>query len=121
MKAHGFVSLLGIALGLLAMVVAGCATTPKVDWNSRIGTYTFDQAVAELGPPDKQATLSDGRKVAEWITRRSGGVSFGFGTGFRRGYTGVGVGETISPTSSDRVLRLTFDSDDKLINWSRNY
>jgi hypothetical protein len=29
--------------------------------------------LVELGPPDKQAKLSDGKTVAEWITRRSGG------------------------------------------------
>ena len=60
------------AFGLLcvALLFAGCASGKQVDWNSRIGTYTFDQAVLELGPPDKQAELSDGTLVAEWETAR---------------------------------------------------
>jgi len=53
---------------LLAAVaaMAGCVTTPKIDWAARVGHYTFDQAVMELGPPDRSAKLSDGNLVAEW-------------------------------------------------------
>jgi hypothetical protein len=51
----------------LALAVAGCATTPKIDWQSRVGAYTYDQAVTELGPPDKVARLTTGVTVAEWL------------------------------------------------------
>ena len=51
-------------LALVVAFIAGCATTKPIDWNSRVGSYTFDQAVTELGPPDKQAALSDGKIVA---------------------------------------------------------
>lgn len=57
-----------VLLGLI-FLGAGCATT-RVDWGSRIGNYTYDQAVLELGVPDRQATLSDGTIVAEWLRRR---------------------------------------------------
>lgn len=50
-------------------MVTGCATQ-KINWAGRVGAYTFDQAVVELGPPDKQAKLTDGSVVAEWLTRR---------------------------------------------------
>ena len=63
----------------LCLFLVGCAST-KIDWNSRIGNYTYDQAVTELGPPDKQAKLTDGTVVAEWMTRR--------------GYSGGSVGLT---------------------------
>ena len=33
---------------LLLLVLSGCATT-KIDWNSRVGNYTYDNAIAELG------------------------------------------------------------------------
>jgi hypothetical protein len=49
---------LPIILALMAAFIAGCQTTKPVDWNSRIGNYTFDQAVTELGPPDKQASTA---------------------------------------------------------------
>jgi hypothetical protein len=57
-------------LALFAMaagLIAGCATAPPVvNWDSRVGTYTYDQAVKEYGTPDKLARLTDGRKAAEW-------------------------------------------------------
>src|SRR5690606_10080024 len=56
---------------LLALLAVGCTTT-RVDWASRVGTYTFDNALLELGPPDKQAKLQNGSIVAEWLTSRGG-------------------------------------------------
>lgn len=81
------------------LVLAGCATHPKVDsnidWKSRIGSYTYEQAMVELGKPDVIGESSEG-KAAEWITKRSPQVSFGFGVGHgvygHHGGTGVGVG-----------------------------
>ena len=54
-------------LPLLTLFLAGCVTTPKIDWQARVGTYTYDQAVIEFGPPDKKAKLSDGTTVGEWL------------------------------------------------------
>ena len=31
---------------IVAMLLAGCATH-RIDWNARVGGYTFDQAVTE--------------------------------------------------------------------------
>ena len=62
--------------------MAGCASTPKVDWDSRVGIFTYDQVVAEMGPPDKSSKLSDGSTVAEWFVKKNSNVSFGVGTGF---------------------------------------
>jgi hypothetical protein len=112
-------TLLFAAAGLM---FTGCRTTPRVDWNNRVGTYTYDDAVAELGPPDKTATTSDGKLVADWITRYSGGgLSFGVGTGRSSGNSAVGVGVGSSTGYQDKVLRLTFGPDHKLIAWSKNY
>ena len=113
-------------IGLLWLLVnlgwlfAGCQSTPKVDWNSRVGTYTFDQAVMELGPPDRVTPLSDGSQVAAWITRgSSGGLTIG--TGFSNGRAGMGVSRSFGPGYNDRVLQLTFGPDQKLTSWSKNY
>jgi hypothetical protein len=108
-------------LAVSSFVFAGCQTTPKVDWNSRVGNYTYDQAVAELGPPDKTATLSDGKTVADWFTHRSGGSGLSIGTGFFGNHTGVGVSQSIGSGYSDRVLRLMFGPENKLVFWSKNY
>ncbi|NBV21525.1 MAG: hypothetical protein EBS05_06320 [Proteobacteria bacterium] len=96
-----------ILLTLLA-VLAGCATTPKTDWDKQIGTATFDQVVGELGPPEKSATLKDGSRVADWITLR-GQQSASFHS--------MPDGRVIRMENGrdpDRVMRLTFGPDGKL-------
>ena len=108
-------------LTVAAALITGCKTTKPVDWNSRVGSYTFDQAVTELGPPDKQAGLSDGKIVASWITHRYGGTSFSVGTGFYGGNSGFGVGQTVGTGYPDRVLTLTFGTNYVLAAWSKNY
>jgi len=100
----------GVAPILLGLLLAGCATGKKIDWNARVGAYTLDQAILEFGPPDKQAELSDGSLVAEWETSR--------------GYVVPGrpiMGRYREPvfyspdmTSPSRFLRLVFDKDKKL-------
>lgn len=87
----------------------GCATK-KIDWQSRVGTYNYDQAVIELGPPDKTAKLSDGTTIAEWFQQEESRFSFGIGAGVSSGPVGVGAGV---PLYGDRVkvLRLTFSPD----------
>ena len=100
-----------------AILLAGCATQ-RVDWNSRIGHYTFDQAVAELGPPDKQAKLSDGRTVTEWITRYYHAGSAVAGAGYYGGPHGSGVIQT-PPNYYESHLRLIFGTNQVLSAWSK--
>lgn len=98
--------LLGLLLGI------GCATS-KIDWASRVGNYTFDDAVLEFGPPDKSATLQDGTKVAEWLTYRGRG---GGGTFYSVGRVVHHVPEGPSP---DYYIRLSFDPDGRLTGYRR--
>jgi len=111
-----------IAVALMVVVanwmIVGCKTTPK--WDERIGNYTYDQALAELGPPDKTAKLSDGKTVAEWVTGHGPALSFGVGTGVYGGHSSVGVGQSIGTTPGVRVLRLIFGTDNNLVSWSKN-
>jgi hypothetical protein len=115
---------------LLAALLVGCATQPKaakvnlgaIDWKSRIGVYTYDQAVAELGRPHVEGESGDGR-LAEWVVRRSPRVSFGFGMGSgsygRHTGFGVGVGTTVSPPPHGETLRLKFGPDGRLKEWTK--
>src|ERR1051326_6443412 len=111
---------LGLPLALLGIVPAGCQTAPKIDWDSRVGTHTYDQAVSDLGPPDKSAKLSDGKTVAEWISRRSDGMTFGLGTGFYGCHSAVRVGLRIGSGAGYRVLRLVLLFRNKRRPWSKN-
>jgi len=109
-------------LALAITFVVSCKSTPPTDWPARVGTYTYDQAVTALGPPDKQAKLTDGDTVADWVTRHSGGTGLSIGTGFFSGggsAVGVGVGHSIG--NGDKVLTLTFGTNNVLKAWSKNY
>ncbi len=126
----GLVRCVGLIITPLLSVrlLAGCASMLKVDWNTRVGNFTFDQAVAELGPPDKSTKLSDGSTVADWITGKPSGPPFGLGlgsTGYRNYETGTATRTSVGMAMpfegySASVLRLKFGSDGKLVEWSRS-
>ena len=116
-----------LSLIVLAFLAGSCASGPKanvksIDWGSRIGTCTYEQALAELGQPDVIGESSEG-KIAEWGLRQSPNVSFGFGLGGvsygHRSATGVGVGTTVSPPPSGEYLQLKFDKSGKLAAWTK--
>lgn len=100
-------------------MAGGCASSQKakvnrIDWGGRIGTYTYEEALAELGEPNVMSESSGGR-IAEWMLQRSPMVSFGVGLGG----PGVGVGTSVSPPPSGEYLRLRFDKDGKLAESAR--
>jgi hypothetical protein len=99
------------------MLLAGCVTH-RIDWNSRVGAYTMDQAITELGPPDKQARLSDGRLVAEWISRYYNGGSAIIGPGYYGYPGGVSVIQT-PPSYYESKLLLTFGTNNVLAAWAK--
>jgi len=106
-------------LWVLVLGLVGCATN-KIDWNGRIGTFTYDQAVVELGPPDKQQKLTDGTMVAEWLTQR-GRTAYVSGAGYYSGYAGGRgyYGPGYIQSAPDYFLRLMFDANGKLLSWKR--
>jgi hypothetical protein len=106
-------------LAATVILFVGCATQ-RTDWNARIGAFTFDQAVVELGPPDKQQKLTDGQTVVEWVSRSSSGSSVSIGTGFYGYPGGVGVMQTTGPSYYESKLRLTFTTNNVLAKWSKN-
>ena len=116
------------ALLIVMVLLAGsCASGTKGtvtdnDWGSRIGIYTYGEALAELGEPNMIGESSEGR-IAEWILRQSPAFSFGFGLGSgsygHHTGTGGGVGATVSPPPGGEYLRLRFDQDGKLAEWTK--
>jgi hypothetical protein len=108
----------GAVLGVLLLAIS-CASTPKVDWDSRVGSYTFDQAVLEMGPPERSSDLSDGSRVAEWFLKPGSTMSVGLGTGYYGRGGGVGVGQSVSSGRSGQYMRLTFDPEGVLSHWDK--
>ncbi len=116
-----------VLLIVLALLSGGCASGGKasvkdIDWGSRIGTYTYEEALADLGEPDVIGQSSEGT-IAEWVLQRSPNVTFGFGFGSvgfgHHTSTGVGVGTSVSPPPSGEYLHLRFDRDGKLVESAR--
>lgn len=110
-----------LLLILAALALVGCATN-KINWAARVGNYTLDQAILELGPPDKEAKLTDGRVVAEWLTRRGQAMAYTTGPGtygypYWPGYYYGGFYPTYVQSSPNYFIRLTFEADGKLAAW----
>lgn len=108
----------GGVLGLV-LLAASCASTPKVNWDDRVGDYTYDQTVLEMGPPERSSELSDGTRVADWLTKRGSTLSFGVGTGYYGGRSGLSVGQSVSSGPSGQYLRLTFNPEGVLSAWEK--
>ena len=104
---------------VLLLLVVSCVSGPRVtvedsEWGARIGKYTYQEALAELGEPQMIGESSEG-KTAEWVLRQSMPFSIGFGFGG----AGIGVGTSVSPPPSGEYLRLRFDRDGRLTEWSK--
>jgi hypothetical protein len=104
-----------VVLSLLAL--PACASKPKPDWNQRIGHYTFDDAVREMGPPFSSATLQAGGIVAEWFLKPGPQFSFGLGSGYAGGSSAVGVSQAVTIPTPGHYLRLVFGPDSQLQHW----
>ena len=108
-----------VCAAVLGLIGAGCQALQQVDWDGRIGQFSYEQAVAELGQPTGETKLPGGMRRAEWIT--NSGVSTGralVGAGYQRRTMGV---VPLEPTEihrlRDRYLRLTFDRAGRMVAW----
>lgn len=92
---------------------SGCETYGRADWKSRIGSYTYDDAVKELGPPEAKETISDGTIVAQWLIARGRIRGTSVGPSFWGSHT-IDI-----DSSPDSYLQLTFGPDHHLAAWKR--
>ena len=102
---------------LATLLFTGCVTQ-TVDWQARVGQYTRDQAITDMGPPDKSAKLSDGTVVDEWLTQSSRIIvapePYFLEPGGYFGPDTPNYTETYAPAY---FLRLTFGPDGRLKTW----
>ncbi len=110
---------LAILFPAAAVFIAGCKTT-QADWNSRVGNYTYNQALIELGSPDKETKLSDGKTVDQWITLHGSNGPLNGGA-YAGTSDGMAAGQPFVQTYKDHALELTFGPDGKLVSWAKNY
>ncbi|HYE32355.1 MAG TPA: hypothetical protein VEH27_13065 [Methylomirabilota bacterium] len=104
-------------MGALALLLVGCATTQN--WEQRVGVYRMDDAITELGPPEKQAQLADGTVVAEWLRVRGGTQVIATRPHFYRHHRGFAhfhdPFDYRTVRWPDNYLRLTFSPDGRLM------
>lgn len=101
-------------LALLSLLLlTNCTTPPKVDWDARVGRFTFDEAVRELGSPQKSTVQADNTKVADWLAAR------GRSAPTFHSMPDGSVLRTEGAPGMDQLLRLTFTPEGKLSSWKR--
>lgn len=101
-------------------LVAGCATAPQVDWKSRVGNYTYEQAVAEMGPANNVIVLRDGSREGQWLIDRGAAPLIRQNLDARYTspvYTDYGKREV---PQRPRYLHLVFGPDGKLDAWGED-
>jgi len=112
-------------VGIIALLIAGCASRNEPDWKTLIGKITYDETVLQLGPPMRVATLEDGTKVAEWLQYASRVYSVPgpvYGPWGPYGPWGGAAWSVGSVNSTPNVfLLLTFGPDHKLQSYRREY
>src|ERR1035438_3068094 len=94
---------LPVILALAIALLTGCATPPPVDWASRVGHYSYNQAVSEFGLPNRQAKLSDGKVVSKWFFQPPVGPRFNSGMS-NYGNNGFGAGQTPGGGYNNQML-----------------
>ena len=112
---------LPVILALAVAFLTGCATTKPVNWDSRVGNYTYNQALSEFGLPNRQVKLSDGKVVSKWFVQPQVGPRFNSGMSYYGSNHGFGAGQAIGSGFNNQMLQLTFGTNGTLINWSKNY
>lgn len=110
---------------MAALALAGCAT--PVNWQARVGVYTYDQARKDYGNPISVTKFTDNSFVAQWATTRGkvavtpGKKSADSGAYYRRGFYGPAWGYPAyrSTYFPGNYLRLRFGPDDRLMSWKK--
>lgn len=105
----------------MAGFLVACATTSGIDWNQRLGKYSYINALAELGKPENTSVRPDGTRDAEWLLRRGARGSAGYGEGgvfATPGYLEPPYNREIPPIPS-QYLRLSFSTNGMLTSWAK--
>ena len=100
---------------LFLLLAAGCKSSPgrQADWDDRVGYYSYEQVVLELGPAEHTAVLSDGTRVAQWLVKEKASKMDKF-------LYGGWIPDDREP-DANKYLALSFDSQGTLRGWKTLY
>jgi len=100
------------------LVLAGCIAAGNKQWSARVGHYTLDQAVSELGQPERSVLLMGGAVMVEWFAESPGNVKPGGPNQEWPVHFHNGAASASAPTGCPTChLRLTFAPDEILASW----
>ena len=108
--------LLSVVCLLAGLAISGCATRQNAAWDARVGVATYDDIVRDMGPPERETSLSDRSRVGDWLQKRGGNWMSTYQT-YPGGFTTFGQ----SIEFPDRLIRFTFDSEGVLRSWKAVY
>lgn len=112
---------LAAVLGAATLTFTGCKTAPPSQvWSDRVGHYSYQQAVADMGTPVETKKLNDGDLMAMWAQRGPPGDNVvSFSSNRQTPYNATE--DQFPDKSHNQVLALTFDTNDVLVAWQMNY
>jgi len=111
-----------VALASACVLFGGCASQ-DVNWPSRIGTYTYADAVKQYGQPTEVEPLPEGGRVGYWVLPDAAAYSIKFqlpefqnnqGGNSTASSAAMPAGGRHLGTVGNPVLKLTFNPEDKL-------
>jgi hypothetical protein len=92
----------------------------KIDWNSRIGSYSFDDMVSDYGQPWKDHTEPDGTRIAVWPAVLEKNSEWEFHT--HHGHAEIDRVTLEKPNVYYQAFYwMTFDSRGLLQSWEKRY
>jgi hypothetical protein len=105
---------------LTSLFLCGCAGTQGIDWDKRIGNYSYDDMRGDYGQPWKTQIAADGFKTCDWpvYVRVSWQTHTGYDYTYGRDYFPI----TDQPNASGGVkyfYRMTFDAKGLLTKWEK--
>lgn len=104
----------------ICVLMNGCADTLSIDWDKRIGNYSYDDMRSDFGEPWKTETAADGVKTCDWpvFIRQSWHTHTEY---VHNDSTDdfIIAGDRNSSGGLRYFYRMTFDSKGLLVKWKK--
>ena len=98
----------------------GCAGTGGIDWDKRIGNYSYDDMRSDYGEPWKTEVAADGSKTCDWAVyiRQSWHTHTDYVHDEYRNDFPI-AGERDPSGGMDYFYHMTFDRKGLLLKWQK--
>jgi hypothetical protein len=101
-----------VAFLLLASCASGWFGRTRKQWDSRVGSFTYTQAIEEIGAPDEKIVTSSGGWVAIWRGHQDRAAALS-----SLDSADISLAQRNIVGSNGTRLRLTFTLEGTLLAW----